>query len=382
MIKKIYQILFITLFLAIISFPFLLADRSSDGISEDENRTLSPKASLITDGALNPEFPAEYETWFMDHLGFRSQLINVNAWIQYHFFHQLLKTSDYYLGVNDNLNYASDEMLRDFQHLNLWEESAVKYIGDSYQRVSDWVEEKGIQFYYVQCYDKHSIYPEQFMEGVNQIGEESKTDQVIGYLTDHTTVDVISLKDILIENKSQYEVYSSWGDPTHWSQRGAFIGYQAIMERINSRNHNRFQILSEEDYEIQMKDLGKTFNEWIHVEDIQEAFTIANPSAVKTDEREVMGAFAEDSRHSRWVNPEAGNQTKLLIMGDSYINSFIIEDFAEGFAETWMVWGDYTGKLPEVIEQYQPDIVIYECAERVDRSRDICKLAEALKENE
>ena len=43
-----------------------------------------------------------------------------------------------------------------------------------------------------------------------------------------------------------------------------------------------------------------------------------------------------------------------------------------------MVWGDYTTSLPEIVDLCKPDIVIYECAERVDRSGAICDLAQRL----
>ena len=92
-----------------------------------------------------------------------------------------------------------------------------------------------------------------------------------------------------------------------------------------------------------------------------------------------MGKFGEDERHSIWINKDAGNDTRLLLMCDSYINSFIVEDFAESFSEVWLVWGDYTKDLDKVIELYNPDIVIYECAERVDRSGAVVEFADKIK---
>ena len=51
---------------------------------------------------------------------------------------------------------------------------------------------------------------------------------------------------------------------------------------------------------------------------------------------------------------------------------------AESFGEVWLVWGDYTPDLPKIVELCEPDVVIYECAERVDRSYAVCDLAQAL----
>lgn len=380
MLKKIYQIFFILLFAVILCTPIVFTDWSTKGVSEEENRNLAEAPELFVDGKFNEEFTSDTEAWFMDHMGKRQELINLNAWLQYFGFQRLLVT-DHYLGRDGNLNYATEAMLKDYAHLNLREETEVAEIGDAYQTMSDWCTEKGIQFYYVQCYDKHSIYPEQFMDTVNQIGSVSKTDQVISYLQNNTTVNTISLKDVLIDSKETYETYSNWGDPSHWTERGAFIGYQTIMEEVNRNNNFELKILEEKDYDIRVADNGKTYNKYIHQEDLLETFTIREPQAVRGDMADIEGletTWGEDIRHSVWKNPNAGTDKKLLLMCDSYTNSFIVEDYAESFAEVWLVWGAYTKDFCEIVEVYNPDIVIYECAERVDLSSHVVKLAKGM----
>ena len=380
MLKKIYNISFIVIFMAIISLPLIKANWTSGGISEDENRYLAEAPKLTVDGKFNEKFTSEVETWFMDHMGYRKQLIDYNAKMQYKVFGKMLTNSNYYLGINGDVNYATDEMIMDYAHLNLRTDEEVAEIGDSYQVISDWLEEKGIQFYYVQCWDKHSIYPEQFMSSVNQIGDISKTDQVINYLRENTTVNELSLKEVLIDNKQNYEVYSNWGDPTHWTDRGAYIGYKYIMEAINKNNDNKYMILQEEDYNITIEDKGITLNGFIHEEDMLEVFSLKEPKAKKVD-KSVMGDYATDERHSVWHNPEADNDTKVLLICDSYINSFIIEDIAESFSEVWLVWANYTDDMDKIVEMYSPDIVICESAERVDCSKRRVALAEKLRKD-
>ena len=313
MLKKIYNISFIVIFMAIISLPLIKANWTSGGISEDENRYLAEAPKLTVDGKFNEKFTSEVETWFMDHMGYRKQLIDYNAKMQYKVFGKMLTNSNYYLGINGDVNYATDEMIMDYAHLNLRTDEEVAEIGDSYQVISDWLEEKGIQFYYVQCWDKHSIYPEQFMSSVNQIGDISKTDQVINYLRENTTVNELSLKEVLIDNKQNYEVYSNWGDPTHWTDRGAYIGYKYIMEAINKNNDNKYMILQEEDYNITIEDKGITLNGFIHEEDMLEVFSLKEPNGKQVN-KEIMEEFSEDTRHSVWKNSEVDNATKLLLI--------------------------------------------------------------------
>ena len=92
-----------------------------------------------------------------------------------------------------------------------------------------------------------------------------------------------------------------------------------------------------------------------------------------------MGAFSDDIRHSVWKNEEVDNDITLLLICDSYINSFIVDDFAESFSEVWLIRVDYTERLEEAIELCNPDIIIYECVERAEKSDAVYALAEIIK---
>lgn len=376
--KKIYNVVFIVLFLAVLTVPLLFTNWSSGGVSEDENRTLAAFPNLTAEGRFNQQFTGEFETWFMDHVGLRQELITANATLQYKVFDRMLTKSDYMIGRHGDINYATQAMMMDYVHMNLRTEEEVAKIGQSYQTVSDWLADRGIPFYYAQCYDKHSIYPEQFVDTVRQIGDISKTDQVISYLEKNTNVNTVSFKPMLLSAKSEYEVYSNWGDPTHWSPRGAYLSYRYLMERLNEDMEGSLRVLQEEDYHIIEQNVGITVNQVIHEDDMVETFVLKDPKATKADYT-MTKTWKDDRRHSVWTNPNAGNDTKLLLMCDSYFNSFLIDDFAESFAQIWVVWGDYTGDLPQIVEELDPDLVIYECAERVDRSGAICDLADALR---
>lgn len=373
MFKKVNNVIFILLFLSVFFIPLLFAKWESGGVSEEENRNLAKFPSITIEGKFNTSFTKEFETWFMDHMGFRQDLITANKTLQKNIFDRALTTSDYKTGKTGDSIYATNAMIQDFAHVNLRSEEDVAEIGQSYQIVSDWLAERDIPFYYVQCVDKHTIYPERFVKGVKQIGTVSKTDQVLSYLDTNTSVNAIYFKEVLKENSLQYDVFSHWGDPTHWTPRGAYISYRYMMECINKNMDQPLHILDESEYKI-TKTVQTGGNN--QKEEIEE-FTINQPNAGKVD-AVVMEQWAEDQRHSAWKNPEADNEMRLLIMGDSYFNSYLIDDIAESFSEVWLVWGDYTSDLAEIVDLYDPDIVIYECAERVDRSGSIVLLAEKL----
>ena len=376
MLKKIYNIIMIVLFLCVLVVPLALTNWQSGGVSVNENRNLAKFPSLRVDGQWNGQFTAQFESWFMDHLGLREELIAANATVQYKGFDRLLSNSNYHIGPYGDLNYADTAMYKDYAHANLRSDYWVKQIGQGYQTTSDYLAERNIPFFYIQCYDKHSVYPEQFTTSVKQLGEVSKTDQIITYLKDETTVNVIDLKPVLLAAKDQYEVYSNWGDPTHWSERGAYVGYLYIMEQLNAKLDTPLKVLQESDYVITMEEQGITLNGVIHEDDYLEVFTIRDPQAQKQD-NSVMGPWQDDS-HTVMKNPNAGNNLKLLLLCDSYFNSYLLDDLAESFGEVWLIWADNMIDLQEIVDLYQPDLVILENAERVDRSGQMLNLTEKL----
>ena len=373
MFKKVNNLIFTMLFLAVLFVPFLFTKWESGGVSEKENRNLAQFPAMIVDNKFNQSFTKEFETWFMDHMGFRQEMIDANTDFMQNVFDRSLSNSDWKIGKTGDSIYAPEEIVHDYAHANLRSEEAVKNIGESYQIVSDWLEDKGIPFYYVQCVDKHTIYPERFIEHVGQMGDTTKTDQVINYLQNETTVKAIYFKQVLEENRTQHDVFSHWGDATHWTDRGAYISYRYMMDQINKDQTVPLKVLSEEDYNISFV----TYDGYNGESEQIEAFSIKAPNAQKADVA-VMGEWATDRRHSVWVNPNADNDQRLLLMGDSYFNDYLLDDIAESFREVWLVWGDYTWALPEIVELCDPDLVIYECAERVDRSGSIENLAKTL----
>ena len=157
MFKKINNIIFIVLVFSVLFVPLLFTRWESGGVSEEENRNLAAFPAVVTDGDLNLSFTKDFETWFMDHLGFRQKLISANKSLMQEIFDRALTTSDWKTGKTGDSIYAPFSIVEDFAHVNLRTAESVARIGDSYQIISDWLAKKDIAFYYVQCVDKHTL---------------------------------------------------------------------------------------------------------------------------------------------------------------------------------------------------------------------------------
>ena len=356
------NILFAAAFLLVLFIPVITTNRENGGLSKDENRYLARRATLVKDdGSLNEAFASDFENWINDNIGLRSVLVRLNAGLQYRVFGNLSSAgtgnSDFYLGPKGEFNYAEKEMLVDYQHKNLYSQEQLDETAAAYQKIKDTLEARGIRYIYLQCRDKHSIYPEQFMTSVKQYGEESLVDQVMKNLKANTTVEIIDTTGVLKEGKTEGETFGRYTDPSHWTEFGAYLAYRQLMEELN----HKYKVLEPEDYDIEPVDMGTTLYGGIHERDVQPCYRIKHPGAVEDD---LQITPLKGTGHRIFTCESAGNDEVVLIIGDSYVENYILDDIAESFEKTIFVWGDYSDRFMDFVELYKPTIVINENAER------------------
>lgn len=380
-VNKVLQIIFVSIFIVMIVVPCVFTNQQDGKISTAENRTLTSKPKMYTeDGTFNTNYITDFENWFNDNVGFRAQIVLATAKIKFNIFDQLSNSTDYYLGPKGELNYATGEMIDSYAHTNLYDDKFLDEVAAGFQTVDEYLEANGTKYFYYQCWDKHSIYPEYFMDTINQYGDVSRADQIVDTISKRTTVTVVSPKNLLIEKKKKYDTYSVWGDATHWTQRGAFISYQQLMGAINAEFDNKYLVLQESDYDITMTDQGTTAFGGIHKVDMEENFSIKNPKATQTNEEPLFLSMWQNKTRTIFENPFVDNEDTLVILGDSYFDGFIADDLAESFRKTVLIWGDYTSNLKEIEEYYHPTIIISENAERCLRMDGIINAAATIYE--
>lgn len=180
--KRINRV-FALFFILMITIPLVTTNLRKNVVSTAENRALAHFPELYNDdGTRNEYFNINFENWINDNIGFRSSMVLSNAKIQYYIFGELENNSNYMIGRNGELNFIGESVIANYQHSNLLSDEELETVIKSYQIVNDYLESQGIQFYYIQNWDKQSIYPEEFPDSVNQLGDISLTDQVVNAL--------------------------------------------------------------------------------------------------------------------------------------------------------------------------------------------------------
>lgn len=138
------------MFLTMLGVPLITTNLKQGEISVSENRRLTAMAMLTNqDGSWNSNFTTDFETWINDNIGLRSKFVMANAVLQYKLFHVIANNTDMYLGPRDELNYATPEMLKDYQHDNLYSEDYLKLFANSMQDISDYVKKEEQPFFII-----------------------------------------------------------------------------------------------------------------------------------------------------------------------------------------------------------------------------------------
>lgn len=364
--KRKANLIFIILFLMIISLPYLFAHRNTQGrISDMENRTLSGYPSLLlTEGGMNREYTSQFEDWLDDNLRGRSILIKANATIQYLLFQNIVKT-DTLQGENGWLFVNSDDQIREYQHSNLMSEQELAACALRLQKLSDYLKEKGIAFYYFQCYSKETIYPDMYNKGILQVEDISRTEQVMDVLQRETDIRLIDSKKVMKEHGADQIIYFQYVDALHWNEEGAYWGYRELMNEIH-KDFEQVPVLEKEDYQIHEEERGTSIYGFEYpYRELCPVYQLAAPRAIEVTKDTLNDwdwLYFKEHTHE-YVNEGCENNLKILMVGDSYIRMFLKDDIAESFSATLSVDWLNVPIIDKIVEEYQPDVVILECVD-------------------
>ena len=203
----------------------------ADASEEDhtENRILAEKPSLKTEeGKLNTEFPAQYEAWFSDHFGLRSDLVTAYGDLTNKVF-GVSSEADVIIGKNDWLYFA--KTIPDATNVRTLSDTEIRHIAHNLKLLSDYAASKGTKFVFAPAPNKASIYPQYLPARYLKTGDENNLDALYRELA-RTDVTVCDWRGVLREQAAHgsYQLYHKLD--THWNGDGAMLGYQTLMQKF------------------------------------------------------------------------------------------------------------------------------------------------------
>ncbi len=250
--KKILCSVYSALFIGICLVPAVTMPLTGKG-GTAENRKLAEMPKVKTeDGSINTEYFSEFETYFSEHFGLRSQLVTLDGQLR----SQLLGTSS-----NDDVVVGSDgwlfygETLNDYMNINTLSDRAINNIHHNLTLFSQYCDENEVWFVFTVAPNKNTIYPEympsrytvtdsrdnleRFTEVYSAFDEEYFRLAVSSQIEDAVKSQEMGhysycdMKETLLNAKNLYnqkEIPLYHKTDSHWNTLGALKGAQALIE--------------------------------------------------------------------------------------------------------------------------------------------------------
>jgi len=357
---RVLNCVFIVVFLAMLTFPLIFVDLSSDRVSIQENRMLAQSPPLADIKKHPATFIRGFDAWFKDSTGFREQLLAL-----YNVMGRLINSVWYtdgqylYLIGEQGHHYFAHTggiLISKFQGKQFLTDKQLTNMAIKLDEVKTYLDNKGIPLIVMLCTDKETIYPEFYPKSIKRGSEPIQLEIITGYLQEHTDVDVFNIRQALLAEKNNFMLYAvSSGDLSHYNEIGAFFAYRELMEHINTYFPEIIPYKLD-DIEISYDRTG-----------------IPNVSIkAGTAYKKLDPSFFDDVNIHRpfsWENEAFENDESelpvILILSDSYsLEQYICKYLANHFGRAVLINYGNMEYFKEYIDRYKPDIVVFESAER------------------
>jgi alginate O-acetyltransferase complex protein AlgJ len=219
-------------FLLLISTPLLdTVFRVSRPIFFRENRKPAPLPRFELRRPL--AFLGQYESYFNDHFGLRTQMLRAHSRLVLKWFHTS-PTPKVILGRQDWLFLArggdSDNEVDYYRNLRPFTMQELEAFKNILEERRDWLERRGIHYLFMLAPDKSTIYPEFMPRAINRVHARSRLDQLSDYLSRHSSLRLLDLRPALLREKQRARIYHK--TDTHWNDLGGYFAYREMIERL------------------------------------------------------------------------------------------------------------------------------------------------------
>lgn len=193
---------------------------------------LSRESESLPKAGLKSVF-RNFETSLTNSLPFRSSVIKWNNFIKIKFLGvspapivALGKEEWLYLGQGQ----GSVDVKKYHHSTNPLTEKELADWKQTLEKTRSWFQHRNIQFIFLIAPEKSTIYPEFLQGDYKQIGPQSRMDQFVSYMHEHSDIPVMDVRPLLSKLKTQAPepIYFKYG--AHWNELAVFEIYRQLCD--------------------------------------------------------------------------------------------------------------------------------------------------------
>ena len=363
--KKFINILFILGFLVSIYLPLIFTDKIGGKISTNENRYLAKFPQIITpNNKLAAGIRSGIENWISDNIGGRGRLYSLKTKIDVFLFN-LSPVVNVLFGKDGWIYLMYDGNIKRVQNLITPNFEQIEILKKKLEEITNYFQKKDIYFFSVVMPYKTDIYPEYLPNSILQVGERSFIEVFYQEFTNNSNFTLrVPLKELEEEKKKRY-VYSKAYDSSHWNNYGAFIGYTVIINEAQSQIPEIMYYGLDDFYITEF--IRETYQAGrIYTTEIDYDFTLKQERTAAKNQNFFNEFFdntnyiSKDPWRSYQYYENSNNYLpRAIIVGDSYIWMFMLENIAESFSELVFIHFNDIEYLNVLIDMILPDLVIF-----------------------
>ena len=277
---------------------------------------------------------------FTDGLFGRSKLIAFNTGLT-----SLLTGGTYIestqtlMGKNDMFFYKTEldgKPIWDYMGINHFTEAEMAAIAANLTATREHLNAVGIEFYTMCIPNKEIIYAENMPDTIARVNEVSRGEQLAEYLHENTDLVFVYPKDALMANKDKIQLYYS--TDSHSNQIGAFVNMQEFFRTVYGTHAEIDSVTFRTDATDYAGDL-------VTMAGLAEKYGIDS-----------VYVFEQDTADKAQYHDQV-----LLYVGDSF--GGFLSQICKGYYKE-VYWEDARDFQYAMLDRYNPDVVIWERAER------------------
>lgn len=348
-----WNIMFIGIILLIpLSYLFTKGKLNNENY---ENRELAqfPVLSLET----FERFPQGISDYVDDHFPYKNQAVNANSYFEYKF----LGTSEndgVIIGKDDWLFYKGEDgkAYLEYKRIKHYTDEELEILTSKIMSLKQKADSVGAKFIVMIVPNKETVYSEYMPKKVKVGDMQSSTDQLVDYLRNNTDLDIIWIKDDLINAKSEANfdgriIYQK--TDTHWNELGAYVGVKKLLDDLSIPAPELSEI-EISDTEVSSTDLSnmigitkqlKSKDSCYKVDSIQDDFTVL------TEEIDGLLEYENTGKDDR----------RIMFLRDSFtlqMRRLIADEFNYCYLQHHNQFDE------SQIDEVRPDIFVLELGER------------------